>query len=623
MMQASKPLGLIRLILLCLCFCQNSVGWSADFTLDVDQDGESQPTTDGQLVLRHLFGFSGAPLASGAIGLEAQLKTASEVSSYLQTNQTSLDVDGDGEALPLTDGLLIYRYLSGASGEALIKGAVGPDASLKSADQIEASLGKISSGQVLNGSNEPLGEITSNFNAHAIVVSDHVDGQKNPVLYNFGPDVDSNRLMLELSGQAIDLSHIQSTFSEEPSEVESARVMFLLDRVPAAGKSGSFTFDMTLLDGNDSQKDEGERQLSTGFIVEWSSDGEILTFSSPVQDQRIQVNGLGGELLGVQPRVITARAVPEFPGYAAAIEIRLLEFFDQSLLDRLKSAGFYESIATWFDDVTSYHLTVDLLGSDSAISVMGYQGSVFDQIQAKLTIDDVSLPSSTGLNIASSVESVSPNPGGYVVFMDGFSDNEGASQGLLASLGDAVLKGQTPPGYVVASSVLNDQVGLSAPMAGLRAYLNNAPGESESISLQVTWTEGDDGLRSGDERQLTASVPMQFTPEGVGGKFTLDSSGGSLLRVDGNACTEEGSCSLEAVQVEAPGLSLLAPDDDEAQKLVISLLPLAGATGASALQADFFRAGNYHFKVEFRPRAGVLSYEELTVSSIEGVVTLR
>jgi len=332
---------------------------------------------------------------------------------------------------------------------------------------------------------------------------------------------------------------------------------------------------------------------------------------------------LGGELLGVQPRVITARAVPEFPGYAAAIEIRLLEFFDQSLLDRLKSAGFYESIATWFDDVTSYHLTVDLLGSDSAISVMGYQGSVFDQIQAKLTIDDVSLPSSTGLNIASSVESVSPNPGGYVVFMDGFSDNEGASQGLLASLGDAVLKGQTPPGYVVASSVLNDQVGLSAPMAGLRAYLNNAPGESESISLQVTWTEGDDGLRSGDERQLTASVPMQFTPEGVGGNFTLDSSGGSLLRIDGNACTEEGSCSLEAVQVEAPGLSLLAPDDDEAQKLVISLLPLAGATGASALQADFFRAGNYHFKVEFRPRAGVLSYEQLTVSSIEGVVTLR
>jgi hypothetical protein len=50
------------------------------------------------------------------------------------------DVDGDGMSLPLTDGLLIVRYLFGFTGAALTNGAVGEGCTRCSAAQIEAYL---------------------------------------------------------------------------------------------------------------------------------------------------------------------------------------------------------------------------------------------------------------------------------------------------------------------------------------------------------------------------------------------------------------------------------------------------------------------------------------------------
>ena len=38
---------------------------------------------------------------------------------------SELDIDGDGESKPLTDGLLLIRYLFGFSGDSLISGAIG------------------------------------------------------------------------------------------------------------------------------------------------------------------------------------------------------------------------------------------------------------------------------------------------------------------------------------------------------------------------------------------------------------------------------------------------------------------------------------------------------------------
>jgi hypothetical protein len=92
--------------------------------LDVDGNGAVLALSDGLLVLRWLFGLTGETLISGAVGAGCTRCSAAEIEDYLASIETLLDVDGDGSAEPLTDGLLILRFLFGLTGETLTNSAV-------------------------------------------------------------------------------------------------------------------------------------------------------------------------------------------------------------------------------------------------------------------------------------------------------------------------------------------------------------------------------------------------------------------------------------------------------------------------------------------------------------------
>ncbi|MDB4567607.1 leucine-rich repeat protein [Pseudomonadales bacterium] len=111
---------------------------SGCFSFDVDENLEAQPLTDGLLVIRHLFGFSGESLTSGAVDTSAERGTSELISGYLTDAVSELDIDGDGESKPLTDGLLLIRYLFGFSGDSLISGAIGSGAERDTAEEVEA-----------------------------------------------------------------------------------------------------------------------------------------------------------------------------------------------------------------------------------------------------------------------------------------------------------------------------------------------------------------------------------------------------------------------------------------------------------------------------------------------------
>jgi poly(3-hydroxybutyrate) depolymerase len=111
---------------------------SGCFSFDVDESLQAQPLTDGLLVIRHLFGFSGDSLTSGAVSGEASRGSSEAIASYLTDADSQLDVDGDGESKPLTDGLLLIRYLFGFSGDSLISGAIGSGAERDTAAEVEA-----------------------------------------------------------------------------------------------------------------------------------------------------------------------------------------------------------------------------------------------------------------------------------------------------------------------------------------------------------------------------------------------------------------------------------------------------------------------------------------------------
>ena len=111
---------------------------SGCFSFDVDENLQAQPLTDGLLVIRHLFGFSGDALTSGAVASDANRDASEVIASYLTDAASQLDIDGDGESKPLTDGLLLIRYLFGFSGDSLVSGAIGSDAARNSAQAVES-----------------------------------------------------------------------------------------------------------------------------------------------------------------------------------------------------------------------------------------------------------------------------------------------------------------------------------------------------------------------------------------------------------------------------------------------------------------------------------------------------
>ena len=93
--------------------------------LDIDQSGGAAPLTDGLLLLRHRFGFSGPTLATGAIDtLNCMRCEGAAIDAFIDDHVAAFDIDGDGATEPLTDGLLALRYLFGFRGPTLVTGAV-------------------------------------------------------------------------------------------------------------------------------------------------------------------------------------------------------------------------------------------------------------------------------------------------------------------------------------------------------------------------------------------------------------------------------------------------------------------------------------------------------------------
>ena len=102
----------------------SGIVFSPDFDLDVDDDGETKALTDGLITLPYLFGDSDASLLADVAVPNAERSTSEEILRYLDTNRAKLDVDGDGSAEALTDGILILRDLFGISGDPLIQGSI-------------------------------------------------------------------------------------------------------------------------------------------------------------------------------------------------------------------------------------------------------------------------------------------------------------------------------------------------------------------------------------------------------------------------------------------------------------------------------------------------------------------
>lgn len=115
---------------------QSVVTSSKRLSYDVDGDNVIN-SNDTTIIIRYLFGFSGSSLISGlTLSADSLRNTADSISAYLASLSASgaFDVDGNGRADALSDGLLIAKYYSGARRAKLISGSIDP-AGLRNTDQ--------------------------------------------------------------------------------------------------------------------------------------------------------------------------------------------------------------------------------------------------------------------------------------------------------------------------------------------------------------------------------------------------------------------------------------------------------------------------------------------------------
>jgi hypothetical protein len=115
----------------------------ASITLDADDNCTADLLTDGILIARYLAGgYEGNALTDGAVGEDTLRPDATDIVAFLEGGLTTmLDVDDNGAADLLTDGILIARYLAGGyEGNDLTDGAVGAGAARTDPEEIIAFL---------------------------------------------------------------------------------------------------------------------------------------------------------------------------------------------------------------------------------------------------------------------------------------------------------------------------------------------------------------------------------------------------------------------------------------------------------------------------------------------------
>jgi subtilisin-like proprotein convertase family protein len=110
----------------------------ASSSIDADGNGTCDALTDGILILRYLFSPDGDFTVAGATGVGATRTTREDIRTWLQT--APLDVDGNGTADALTDGILALRFMFTPAGNFQVADAIGAGATRTSLAEIRAFL---------------------------------------------------------------------------------------------------------------------------------------------------------------------------------------------------------------------------------------------------------------------------------------------------------------------------------------------------------------------------------------------------------------------------------------------------------------------------------------------------
>jgi hypothetical protein len=112
-------------------------------TSDVDANGVSAASPTGCSSSATSSASAAPPSPRAPLAPDATRTDPAAIAAHLETNRTDFDIDDNDSTDALTDGLLIIRRLFGFSGSTLTEGALAPDANRTDPAQIAASIGAL------------------------------------------------------------------------------------------------------------------------------------------------------------------------------------------------------------------------------------------------------------------------------------------------------------------------------------------------------------------------------------------------------------------------------------------------------------------------------------------------
>lgn len=291
-------------------------------SLDVD-DNSLATEEDGLIILRYLFGVRGDALITGLVDLDQGQRTEpQQIVNFLDPLQTTmLDVDEDGEANPMTDAQMILRFLQGVAGDDLTAGVVNPSGDRTNAMAIQEFLTRylpetippvltaalandtgVENTDTLTFDPTIIGTLTDNvglsfFKAgiDSMAMVDFVD-----ILHAFDPNTATFTLtpadLTAIQGEPLSEGlHTLHLFAEDPSENQTfLGVTFIQDTIHPAvvtAPTGNFTETFSTFDVVFSER-MGPTAFEIGryelVIFGGPNDGSIVTLQSVEQiDDRI------------------------------------------------------------------------------------------------------------------------------------------------------------------------------------------------------------------------------------------------------------------------------------------------------------------------------------------------
>jgi hypothetical protein len=96
-------------------------------TWDFDANGYADALTDGIILIRYAFGLRGDILFSGAVSGDSSISNE-KILNKLNSSHDYMDIDEDGSIGALSDGLMLLRYLFGFTGNDVTDNVVGVNA---------------------------------------------------------------------------------------------------------------------------------------------------------------------------------------------------------------------------------------------------------------------------------------------------------------------------------------------------------------------------------------------------------------------------------------------------------------------------------------------------------------